>query len=153
MTPDKRDAAQAQARAEKKRKRPKVKSREELPHEEPPNWDKEHPVFCLRHVHRDHDLKNADFQIASKAAFAVRLQTLASMTWNDIRLADRHGYGSEKLPVDDLSISLPSSFEDEDHVTVLRYDGLLPMVGVRRQSTFHILAIERQFGELYDHGD
>lgn len=75
------------------------------------------------------------------------------MTWNEIRLADRHGYGSEKLPLDKLSISLPSSFEDEDHVTVLRYDGLLPMVGVRRRSTFHILAIERQFGELYDHGD
>jgi hypothetical protein len=107
----------------------------------------------LRHIHPDHDLKNSDFQQSAKAAFAVRLQTLASMTWNEIRLQDRHGYGTEKLPIGQLTIVMPPTFEDEEHVTVFRYDSLLPMVGVRRRNTFHILAIERQFGELYDHGD
>lgn len=153
MAPDKRDVAQTQARTEKKRKRPKVKSSGSLPHEDPPNWDEEHPTFCLRHLHPDHDLKKVEFQTSSKAAFAIRLQALSSMTWNEIRLADRHGYGSERLPSDQLSIGLPNAFEGEEYVTVLRYDNLLPMVGVRRRGTYHILAIERQFGELYDHGE
>lgn len=153
MTPDRADSAKAKSRAERKRKRPSAKSLGQLPHDEPPNWDDQHPIFCLRHVNEDHSLKNDTMTQEAKADFAVRLQTLASMPWKQIRLEPRHGLGTEKLPTKKLNITLSAPFDDEEHVTVFRYSSLLPMVGVRRQATFHILAVERHYGELYDHGD
>lgn len=35
---------------------------------------------------------------------------------------------------------------------VFRYSDRLPMAGVRVGDTFHVVWIERQYGELYDHG-
>jgi len=32
-----------------------------------------------------------------------------------------------------------------------RYMGKLPMLGVRVREVFHLLWVERQFGDVYDH--
>jgi hypothetical protein len=124
----------------------------ELPHVDPPESVDGHPVFCLRHIHADFDLKASDLDKDAKASFAERLQTLASMTWHEIRRSPRHGLGTEKMKVGALNLTMPPAFEDADDVTVFRYKGKLPMVGVKSGDTFHIVAIERAFGELYDHG-
>ncbi|WP_317232024.1 hypothetical protein [Clavibacter capsici] len=88
----------------------------------------------------------------AKAAFAESLQSLSSLTWRDIRRAPRHGLGFEKLPVRQLNMSMPDAFAESSEVYVFRYSGRLPMAGVRAGATFHIVAIEREFGELYNHG-
>jgi len=74
------------------------------------------------------------------------------MTWKQIKLADRHGLGSELVPAAQIRPSVPAAFEDREKFLVLRYNGTLPMVGVRAEDTFHILWIERNYGDVYDHG-
>jgi hypothetical protein len=73
------------------------------------------------------------------------------MTWRELTLADRHGLGSETLPVDQIKLSLPALFSDRSKVTVFRYCDKLPMLGIRVDDTFHLLAIEARFNTLYDH--
>ncbi len=81
------------------------------------------------------------------------MQNRAGMTWKEISLAPRHGLGIEHLPVSEIRAPLPPAFEGHEKVMVMRYNGKLPMAGIRVRDVFHILWIERQFGELYDHGD
>jgi hypothetical protein len=35
---------------------------------------------------------------------------------------------------------------------MFRYDGRLPMGGIRVRDIYHVLWIEPEFGRLYDHG-
>jgi hypothetical protein len=84
--------------------------------------------------------------------FAVTLQQRASMTWAALALASKHGQGFEYLPRRQFKGPIPTVFEDREKFLVFRYSGKLPMAGVRAGDTFHIVWIERQFGELYDHG-
>lgn len=123
-----------------------------LPYSEPVSTDGQSPIFCLRHINKKFDLKESDLTVDAKAAFAERLQTLSSMTWSEIKRSDRHALGTERIPIASMNISLPANFEGEEDLTVFRYSGKKPMAGVRAGATFHILAIEREFGELYSHG-
>jgi hypothetical protein len=43
-------------------------------------------------------------------------------------------------------------YGDAKEFLVMRYDGLRPMVGIRSNDVFHVLWIENEFGDLYDHG-
>lgn len=126
--------------------------RVDTPAEEPKSTDGESPVFCLKHIDAKFDLKASDLTKDAKAAFAEQLQSLASMTWAEIKRSPRHAFGTEKMPVGKLSITLSGAYADLEHVLVFRYSGKLPMVGHRNGHIFHIFAIEREFGELYDHG-
>lgn len=123
-----------------------------LPYEKPPNYDEKTPIFCLAHLHSDFDLKTSALDKDQKSGFADTLQSLASLTWSQIKRAPRHGLGFEKIPVKSLQMTLPAAFVDEEEVLVFRYHKKHPMAGVRVQATFHILALERAFGDLYDHG-
>ncbi|CAQ02530.1 hypothetical protein CMS2450 [Clavibacter sepedonicus] len=133
------------------RSRPQA-SATELPYDEPKNTDGSHPVFCLKHLHRDFDLKESAMTKEAKAAFAESLQSLSGLTWKDLRRAPKHGLGFEKLPTTKLRMTMPDAFSESSEVFVFRYSGKLPMAGVRAGATFHILAIERQYGDLYNHG-
>jgi hypothetical protein len=116
----------------------------------PTNHDQMTPKFCLAHIH---GIQNVNcLSRAQKADFASALQKRSRMLWADLRRADKHGLGLETLPIDALRISLPAQFADQLKVLVFRYSDLLPMVGIRVNEVFHILAIEDQFGALYDHG-
>ena len=74
------------------------------------------------------------------------------MTWSQIVRADRHGLGLETIPANQIRPSVPSSFADAQKFLVLRYDENLPMVGSRVKETFHVLWIEANYGDVYDHG-
>jgi hypothetical protein len=117
----------------------------------PPNYDKSTPKFCLRHLHSDHDVGCLDQE--HRAGFAMSLQSRARMTWQEIRQASRHGLGTERIPRAQIHPPIPDDFQDQESFTVLRYHGLLPMVGTRSKDVFHILWIEAKFGDVYDHGD
>ncbi|WP_143261972.1 hypothetical protein [Allokutzneria sp. NRRL B-24872] len=108
------------------------------------------PKFCLRHLQRGYDVDNLPKE--QRAAFAVALQRRAAMTWRDIVMAPRHGLGTENLPREQIKAKIPAAFEDSEEFLVLRYDGKLPMAGVRAGEVLHILWIEKHFGDLYDHG-
>lgn len=131
--------------------RPVYRKQAELPVEEHRNTDKSNPTFCLEFLQGGFDVKNPEMTKDAKAAFAERLQELASMSWSEIKRQGRHAQGFELINVAQLAISLPEAFEGKDQVMAFRYHGKHPMVGIRAGATLHILAIEREFDELYKH--
>jgi hypothetical protein len=108
------------------------------------------PKFCLAHLVSGYNLDPLDK--SAQAAFAIALQKRSSLTWGEIMRVDRHGLGYEFLSADKFKCAPPHRFEGTEKFMVFRYCGILPMAGVRIRDTFHVLWIERQFGELYDHG-
>lgn len=117
---------------------------------EPLNHDGEPPKFCLHFLHPDFDVNSLD--PGKQAAFAKTLQKLATSTWGEIKRAPRHGQGTELIPARDLRAPIPARFQDQDRFMVFRYQGKLPMAGVRVADVYHVLWIEPEFGRLYDHG-
>lgn len=115
----------------------------------PPNFDEESPKFCLRYIQKGFDVHSLNQE--QQAAFARTLQKLAQSKWKELITAPRHGQGCEHIPVAQLKATIPHLFQDQDKVMVFRYDGKLPMAGVRIQDVFHVLFIEPCFGVLYDH--
>jgi hypothetical protein len=116
----------------------------------PPNYDNETPKFCLNFLRSGFDVHALD--AAGQAAFAKTLQKLASSRWKDLITAPRHGQGTELIPAGQIRAPIPTQFQGEEKFMVFRYDGKLPMAGVRVRDVFHVLWIEPEFGRLYDHG-
>lgn len=121
-----------------------------LPIEKGIDYNSQTPVFCFAHLKSGFEVK--DLNQDKRAQFASRLQELSQLTWNDISLQDRHRFGTEQLPVKQLRTKMPAKFSDEDRVLVFRYADRLPMVGIRVNDVFHVVAVEAQYGDLYDHG-
>src|ERR1700735_2305815 len=96
---------------------------------EPRDYNKETPKFCLRYLRTGFDVHALDAE--QQTDVAKKLQQLCSMTWAQITLADRHGLGSELIPAGSIKAAVPEKFSDAQKFTVLRYSGLLPMVGAR----------------------
>jgi len=116
----------------------------------PANHDDETPKFCLHFLRADFDVHALD--ASGQAAFAKTLQKLAGSQWKELILAPRHGQGSERVPREQIRAPIPLRFQDQDKFLVFRYNGMLPMAGVRVADVYHVLWIERHFGDLYDHG-
>lgn len=75
------------------------------------------------------------------------------MQWKQIHQSGRHEAGTEWIAADSIKAPIPTNFSDQDKFMAFRYNGLLPMVGVRINDVFHVIWVERQFGDVYDHGD
>jgi hypothetical protein len=116
----------------------------------PPNYDDETPKFCLHHISSHFDVHC--LSPSRQAAFAKTLQKLASSTWKELLLAPRHGQGFEWIRVSQIRAPIPLRFHGEPRFMVFRYDGKLPMGGTRVRDVYHVLWIEPEFGQLYDHG-
>lgn len=104
----------------------------------------------MHYLHKEFHLSGCTKD--GQAAFAMALVKRAALTWNDLALSGRKALGWELIPVKQLKMTLPAPFVDQDRVMVMRYDGKKPMAGVRVGDTYHVLAIEAQFNDLYDHG-
>jgi len=115
----------------------------------PINYSQEKPTFCLRYVDSEYCITSCERD--DKAAFAERIRQLSKMTWNQIILADRHGFGREKIPVNRLRRPLPRHITEDVTFFALRFSGLKPMVGYQTEGTFHVVWFDRDF-TLYDHG-
>lgn len=130
---------------------PKVSGKSKtLPIEGGTDYNTQTPVFCFAHLKSGFEVK--DLAKHPRAQFASRLQELSQLTWGEIMKQDRHKYGTELLSVEQLRTAMPAKFSDEDRVTVFRYMDRLPMVGVRVNDVFHVIAVEAHYGDLYDHG-
>jgi hypothetical protein len=131
-------------------RRPKA-SDKKLPEPAPPlDHNDETPKFCLHHLCDEFDVPA--LTTAGQAAFAKTLHKLAQLSWKDIHRAPRHGQGTELIPRAQVKARIPTRFEDTDKFMAFRYDGKLPMLGVRIRDVYHVLWIEPEFNQLYDHG-
>lgn len=111
----------------------------------------EHPVFCFRHMHPEYCLEQCDNQ--QTVSFIKQLVNLSKLTWQQITQTHRHGMGFEKMTIDSLKAKCPPFVtEDVEHLLAFRYDGKKPFLGLRNRFIFHVISIEREFGELYNHG-
>lgn len=116
-----------------------------------PSPDTQTPTFCLHYLGGNYCLTKCDTK--EKADLAERLHKLSSMTWQEIKHAQRHGLGFEIISRKSLKTDLPPAVKAMEDVTVLafRFSGKKPMVGYRDGRTFHIVFLDRDF-TLYPHG-
>lgn len=112
------------------------------------NLEIHHPVFCLKYLHKKYDLDKCEDK--EKIALITRMRKLSAMTWKDIQLADKHGFGTEKLPQHIINASIPSHLSKDEVLLAFRFDGKKPMVGYRNSFIFHVLYLDRDF-TLYAH--
>ena len=107
----------------------------------------DYPIFCFRHLQTT---PNADYKFYAEF---VRLKKISQLTWNDINVSHRHGFGTEKIPVNQIIPQLPSFVTPEvTHLTVFRANGdNRPFLGLRNGSIFHIIFLEEKFGDVYKH--
>jgi hypothetical protein len=115
----------------------------------PPDYDALTPKFCLNFLQDGFNLHALDTE--GQAAFALTLQKLASFKWKELITAPRHGCGTEHISAAQIKPKIPDKFQDQNKFLVFRYNGKLPMAGVRVEDVYHVLWIERWYGELYDH--
>jgi hypothetical protein len=109
-----------------------------------------HPVFCFKYIHQDFTVQKCDND--KKVALIEQITTLSQLSWNDIQVSPRHGLGCEKLPLKSIKPKMPNFITEEvTYLLVFRYSGKLPFAGFRNRFIFHILFIENNFGDLYNH--
>src|SRR4051812_45081211 len=75
------------------------------------NFDREPPQFSLRHVQDAHCITRCEKD--DKIAFADRLRELSRMTWAEIRVAHRHGLGTEKIAQSAIEAGIPDCVTPE----------------------------------------
>lgn len=108
----------------------------------------EHPIFCLRFLHKDFSLEQCDKN--EKAALVEQIYKLSLMTWSEIMMAPRHGIGSEKISRNSIKPSINKNFTEDEAILALRFCGMKPMVGIKRDNIFYILFLDTKF-TLYNH--
>jgi len=99
----------------------------------------DYPIFCFRYLQT---VPNGDFKFYSD--FVERLKKISNLTWKQINVADRHGFGTEKMPVTQIKPKLPKFVSPEiTHLLVFRANGdNRPFLGLRKGTVFHIIFIE-----------
>ncbi|MBF0508058.1 MAG: hypothetical protein HQK57_03915 [Deltaproteobacteria bacterium] len=112
----------------------------------PPDLKK--PIFSLSLLGGDYCLSKCER--AEKASFADTLYRLSQLTWVQLRQADKHGLGYEKIERTSINAGIPNSIKDRSFIA-FRFHGKAPMVGYRDQQVFYVVWIDRDFS-LYNHG-
>jgi hypothetical protein len=120
----------------------------QIPAQSSDNMD--YPVFCFRYLQTQ---PQKDYKFY--ADFIVRLKKLSSLSWKQISVSGRHQFGTEKMPISQIKPTLPKFVTpDVDALTVFRATGdNRPFLVLRRDNVFHIIFIEENFGDIYDHGN
>lgn len=73
------------------------------------------------------------------------------MTWNEIKLAPKHGLGSEKIARSSIKDTLPDFITDDvQELLAFRFKGKAPFLGHRRGPVLHVIFVDPKF-DLYDH--
>lgn len=107
------------------------------------------PEFSFRYVQRSHCVSACERD--EKAALVDKLHRLSSLTWAQLKQQPRHGLGFEKISRDSIRVPAPAHVTPDVDLIAFRFSGMKPMVGYRREATFFILWLDRDF-TLYDHG-
>jgi hypothetical protein len=106
------------------------------------NFDLEHPLFCFRYLVKGWSISDCDQQ--QKSALADALLQLSQLTWMQIKLAPKHGSGSELIPRAQIKSSAPSRFtENVERFMALRFFGKAALVGHRDGHVLHLIWLDR----------
>lgn len=116
---------------------------------EPADYEKEHPKFCFRYIQSGFDPKS--LAADKKSDLIEQLQSLSALPWKEIKIAPRHGLGTEQIAASSINAPIPPAFDDEDKFMFFRYSGKLPMGGMRVRDIFHVMWVAQDFDAPYKH--
>lgn len=106
------------------------------------------PVFSFEHLVSSHSVEACEHE--DRAALAVQLSKIGTLTWGEIQNAHRHGLGTEKISRDAIKVALPSTVTPDVNLIAFRFNGKKPMIGFRSGQIFYILLLDRDFN-CYNH--
>lgn len=117
---------------------------------ETPNYDQNIPVFSLEKLQQGkYCLSSLDQE--HKAMFANAIFRRRAITWADLKGADRHGIGFEKIAKHSINAAIPRFVTpDVSSFIAFRYHGKRAMVGMRHKDIFYVLWFDCDFS-LYNH--
>lgn len=110
----------------------------------------DYPIFCFKYFQHKTLKPCTEKQVKN---FFERLSKLGQLGWSEIKRSGRHEYGWELLPKKSIKCELPRIVTPEvEKVYVFRYNNdNNPFIALRSGSVLHILLIEANFGDIYDH--
>jgi hypothetical protein len=124
---------------------PSPKSGQHIVVQEPS--DDVNPMWCFSHLQSEWNV--AELQKDEKIAFLEHLVRRSQLTWKQIKLLPREGLGPEAISGDSIKAGIPSLAAGEV-ILCFRMNQVGRFLGVRKDSTFHVLWIDCKF-ELYKH--
>ena len=107
-----------------------------------------YPAFSFRYIHKDFNVDKCETD--DKVYFLQRIVKLCSLTWQDIKSADRHGFGTEKIDKNIIKQQLPKEVTEDIPLLALRFRDKKPFVGFWNKYVFYVLFIDSKF-TLYKH--
>lgn len=125
----------------------RISSRTVTKEQESIDYQQEYPLFSFRYLSPDYCISKCTKD--EKAAIADTMRKLSQLTWQQIHQSGKHQCGTEDIGTEQCKgVRLPVFFEGENKVTVFRFFGLKPMLGIRMQNKYHVLWIDRNH-EIY----
>ncbi|MBX7046235.1 MAG: hypothetical protein K1X86_10390 [Ignavibacteria bacterium] len=106
------------------------------------------PYFSFKHLSNTHCISKCDKD--EKSDFADTMYKLSQLTWIQIINSHRHGLGTEKIHQSSIKQPRPVSITEDVVFLAIRFSGMKPMVGFRRNATFYPIWFDRTF-DVYDH--
>ncbi|KYQ97917.1 hypothetical protein AWY96_05135 [Serratia plymuthica] len=110
--------------------------------------DQNPPEFSLRYLQKGYCIDCCERD--EKAALADKMFRLSQLSWSQIRQQDRHKLGYEKIARDAFNTAIPAHVTEDVDLIAFRFCGMAPMVGYKRDATFFILWLDRNYS-VYDH--
>ena len=84
--------------------------------------------------------------------FIERLHKYSTLTWLQMAVDKKHGYGFEYLSQSVMKHALPNAITPDVDLMVLRSSNdNRALVGFRKWQIFYVIFIEAQFNDIYDH--
>ncbi|MCC8114125.1 MAG: hypothetical protein LIP03_09075 [Bacteroidales bacterium] len=82
-----------------------------------------------------------------------RLNKYSQLTWTDLYTSQRHSFGTENIPIHSLKRqpNLPKDFEADSLIALRATGSNHPMLGFRENNIYHVVFLESQFGDIYNH--
>lgn len=111
--------------------------------------DDGHLLLSFRHLRKGWGIE--DLNDKQRSDFLIKWAKRCTHTWRDLRTHSRHGLGYEMIPSRSIYPNAPEELAEEKYM-VFRHQGNLPFAGFKAGDTFYVLWIEKQYGDLYNHG-
>lgn len=114
----------------------------------PSSCEQQTPHFCLSCVQDGYSIDICTTE--QRASYAKKLARWASMTWLDLRKADRHGLGYEKIT--QIKVPRPTHVPEDATFIAFRFHDHLPVIGYRIDRIFHAVWFDKNpKGKIYLH--
>lgn len=111
----------------------------------------DYPVFSFKHLQEVSFDKCKDAKFFR--GFLKRLKNYSELGWKRMATDKKHGYGWEPLSQEHIKPALPKSVTPDVDLMVLRASNdNRALVGFREWNIFHVLFIEANFNDIYNHG-